>query len=58
MVLSEMLRLNSSLALIQLKKNAIGDDGAMALGRAISSARLPVRALRLHETTTAYAKRL
>ena len=30
--------------LIHLKKNAIGDDGANALGRAISAGRLPIRA--------------
>ena len=33
--------------LIHLKKNAIGDDGANALGRAISAGRLPIRALRM-----------
>ena len=48
MVLSEMLRLNTSLSLIQLKKNAVGDDGAKALGWAIGTARLPIRVLRLY----------
>jgi len=33
--------------LIHLKKNAIGDFGANALGRAISAGRLPIRALRM-----------
>ena len=44
MVLSELLQLNTTLTLIHLKKNAIGDDGANALGRAISAGRLPIRA--------------
>ena len=39
MVLAEMLQLNTSLALIQLKKNAIGDDGALALGAALKRTR-------------------
>ena len=47
MVLSELLLLNTTLTLIHLKKNAIGDDGANALGRAISAGRLPIRALRM-----------
>ena len=47
MVLSELLQLNTTLTLIHLKKNAIGDDGANALGRALSAGRLPIRALRM-----------
>ena len=48
MVLAEMLQLNTTLSLIQLKKNAIGDDGAIALGKAIGTARMPIRAVRLY----------
>ena len=48
MVLAEMLQVNTTLALIQLKKNAVGDDGALALGGALGTAHMPVRALRLY----------
>ena len=47
MILSEILVLNTTLSLVQLKRNKVGDDGAIALAGAIATAKLPVRAVRL-----------
>ena len=47
MILAEILMLNTSLSLIQLKRNKVGDDGALALAGTIAAAKLPIRAIRL-----------
>ena len=47
MIMAEVLLLNTALHTIELKKNRLGDDGVLALARAVSTSKLPIRVLHL-----------